>query len=95
MLTYNCARARFTSSTVQPPGFSTTIKTSPSPFSNSSRGTGGKVANTQDALGWLHSGPYCAYRHSGKVGRCVSRIDTASGMEAGGVGDGDGEGVGK
>ena len=79
---------------VQPAGFSTTMNTSPSPFSNSRRSTGGNVANAHDAFGCVHSGPYCAYRHSGKVGRCVSRIETASGIDGGGGGDGDGEGEG-
>ena len=80
---------------MQPSGFSTTMNTSPSPFSNSSLVTGGKVAKAQDAFTCEHSGPYCAYLLSGNVGSWVSRIDTASGMEAGGVGDGDGDGVGR
>ena len=68
------------------------MNTSPSPFSNSRRSTGGNVANAHDAFGCVHSGPYCAYRHSGNVGRCVSRIDTASGIDGGGGGDGEGDG---
>lgn len=80
---------------VHPSGFSTTINTSPSPFSNSSLSTGGNVAKAVEAFGCVHNGPYCAYRHSGKVGRCVRRIETASGTDGGGGGDGDGDGVGK
>ena len=93
--THSCAKARFTSSTVHPYAFSTTMNTAPSPFSNSSLPTGGNVANAHDAFGCVHSGPYCAYRHSGNVGRCVSRIETASGTAGGGGGDGEGEGVGR
>lgn len=71
------------------------MNTSPSPFSNSRRCTGGNVANAHDAFGCAHSGPYCAYRHSGNVGMFVSRIETASGTEDGGVGEGEGEGDGE
>ena len=72
------------------------MNTSPSPFSNSSLSTGGNVANAHAAFGCAQSGPYCARRHSGYVGMCVSRIATASGTEeAGGGGEGEGERVGK
>lgn len=64
---------------VHPFGFSTVKNTWPNASVNVSECVGGNVANAHDALACEHRGPYCDRFDSGKVGRLVCRMASASG----------------
>lgn len=77
--TYKSARARLTSKMVHPSGLLTVRKVNPSASWKLTVSTAGQVTKAQDAFGCEQRGPYCEVLLSGKVGRCVRRMDIVSG----------------